>query len=176
MRTVVLTLSMTLLLGICVWLTTKDSIRPEPDRDRVGQDVPAVVLRGGHSARVATPSAPKTVPRDKLAIASRVPSDEPTYPPAIAVRKWLVGQLVDEGLSELDSERIVRATMDKIAKCSEVYGGFPERPAHHTCVLNAVQEAGMSEAFRRLAAEIKAADPGSSRIITFPIDMWAPIL
>ena len=84
MRTVAITLAVALLLGVCIWLTTRDSTFP-PGRDRAERDVPAVVVPKHGSA---------SFPNQALAV----------------------------------------------------------------CVQNAVQESGMSEAYRRLAAKVKASE------------------
>lgn len=181
MRVVAITAAVALLLGFSVWLTTGDLIGPAPGRGRVGQDVSAVVVPKEGPASVATlsaptttlpdkPTAPATVPPDQATALTTAPPDKPTastFPPAIAVRKWLVGELAHEGLSEFDSKRIVRATYDKIYRCYTAYGRgrSPNRPALLTCDENAIQESGMSEAFRRLEAKIKAADPGTSKVV-----------
>lgn len=168
MRAVVLTLAVALLLDVCVWLTTKDSIRPEPGRERVERDVPAVVVPNDGSASVTTHSAPTTVSPDEPAVPTTVPVDKQagnfsrsthasTYPPGVLrIRKWLVAQLVAEGLSKPDSQRIERATYNKPANCQKLYGRLPSRRDLYLCNANVIQESGMSEAFRRLWATIRA--------------------
>lgn len=171
MRTAATTLSaITLLLGVCIWLTTIDSRHPDPGPGQIRGAAPAVVAAEDNSATVTGPSAPTPVLSDNPTTPPPALPDKPTYPPAIAVRKWLVGELVREGLSQPDGERIVRKTMDKITRCGKVYGHSPERADLRVCTSNVMQESGMSEAFRRLAAKIKAADPGASQVIRLPTE------
>ena len=76
----------------------------------------------------------------------------PRFRRGSVIKEALIDYLVEDGLAESDSERIVGAALDALAACRKT---FRESDADRVaCDGNVISEAGMHEAFRRLSREV----------------------
>lgn len=154
-------LLLSLVLG--VWLTPKllrdaeSPLNKPPAETLVGagseSDI-APVTEAAATSAAADIGVSNSDRQIELARSTRI--DPPGFVRGSVITEALTGYLVEDGLAESDSERIVRVALRGLADCRNA---FPESSStdqtdRSVCDRNFIEETGMQKAFRRLSAEV----------------------